>query len=39
MSAGDSLTLPAIHPIRIENPQEERLRMIQIVAGGCGDRR
>jgi mannose-1-phosphate guanylyltransferase/mannose-6-phosphate isomerase len=39
MSAGDSLTFPATHPIRIENPQEERLRMIQIVAEGCGERR
>lgn len=34
MSAGDVLTLPAVPPVRIENPQEERLQLIQIAADG-----
>jgi mannose-6-phosphate isomerase-like protein (cupin superfamily) len=34
MSAGDALTLPAAPPIRIENPQDERLQMIQIAVDG-----
>jgi mannose-6-phosphate isomerase-like protein (cupin superfamily) len=31
---GDALTLPAAPTIRIENPQEERLQLIQIAADG-----
>jgi len=34
LSAGDALTLPAAPTIRIENPQEERLQLIQIAADG-----
>jgi mannose-1-phosphate guanylyltransferase/mannose-6-phosphate isomerase len=34
LSAGDGLTLPVTHPLRIENPQDERLQMIQIAVEG-----
>jgi len=34
LSAGEGLTLPAARPIRIENPQDERLQIIQIAVDG-----
>jgi mannose-6-phosphate isomerase-like protein (cupin superfamily) len=34
LSAGDAWTLPAAPPIRIENPQADRLQLIQVAADG-----
>jgi mannose-6-phosphate isomerase-like protein (cupin superfamily) len=34
MSAGESVTLPAGSKLHIENPQDERLQMVQIAVDG-----